>query len=154
MYWGLFFIYGYILYSDPRLLDHVRRGVKASVLWIILSAAALIAVALLTLLSIGQISNIDKVGSLPAPGIAALIYISLCLNSWAFMVLTACSSSREYRSKPTAAIWPLCSAPSRLPAPRISRSFIATAMPDPRSVFAAIVASRSCAVSVSGFSGG
>ena len=49
---------------------------------------------------------------------------------------------------------PDCSPPSRLPAPRISRSFIATAMPAPRSVFCAIVASRSCAVSVSGFSGG
>ena len=49
---------------------------------------------------------------------------------------------------------PDCSPPSRLPAPRISRSFIATAMPAPRSECWAIVASRSCAVSVSGFSGG
>jgi hypothetical protein len=87
VYWGLFFIYGYILYSDPRLLERVRRGVTASVVWIVLSIAALIAVAVLTLLSIGQISNIDKIGTLPTIGITALIYISLCLNSWGFMVL-------------------------------------------------------------------
>ena len=49
---------------------------------------------------------------------------------------------------------PDCSPPSRLPAPRISRSFIATAIPAPRSACCAMVASRSCAVSVSGFSGG
>ena len=36
-----------------------------------------------------------------------------------------------YRSKPTAATCPDCSPPSRLPAPRISRSFIAMCMPAP-----------------------
>jgi glucans biosynthesis protein C len=87
VYWGLFFVYGYILYSDPRLLECVRRGVTASVVWIVLSIVALSAVAVLTLLSIGQISNIDKIGTLPTIGITALIYISLCLNSWGFMVL-------------------------------------------------------------------
>ncbi|HTP10583.1 MAG TPA: acyltransferase family protein, partial [Anaerolineae bacterium] len=87
VYWGLFFIYGYILYSDPRLLDRVRRSIKASTLWIVLSVITLIMTALLTLLSIGQISNIDKVGILPSVGLSVLIYVSLCLNSWAFMVL-------------------------------------------------------------------
>ena len=43
-------------------------------------------------------------------------------------------------------MWPDCSPPSRLPAPRISRSFIATYMPAPSSVCWAMVASRSCAV--------
>jgi glucans biosynthesis protein C len=87
VYWGLFFVYGYILYSDPRLLDHVRRGLKGSVLWIILSVLGLFAIALSTLLSIGQISNIDTVGRQPSLGLGLLIYICLCMNSWAFMVL-------------------------------------------------------------------
>ena len=47
-------------------------------------------------------------------------------------------------------MWPDCSPPSRLPAPRISRSFIATYMPAPSSVCWAMVASRSWACSVSG----
>ena len=34
---------------------------------------------------------------------------------------------------PTAAMWPLCSGPSRLPAPRISRSRAATRKPAPNS---------------------
>src|SRR5918994_1309379 len=38
---------------------------------------------------------------------------------------TASSRRRRYISKPTAAMWPDCSAPRRLPAPRISRSRIA-----------------------------
>ena len=40
----------------------------------------------------------------------------------AFCVSTASASIREYRSNPTAAMCPDCSAPSMLPAPRISRS--------------------------------
>jgi hypothetical protein len=87
VYWGLFFVYGYILYSDPRLLERVRRSVKPSVLWIVMSFVVLIAVALLTLLSVGQVSNIGKVGLLPTVGISILIYVSLCVNSWAFMIL-------------------------------------------------------------------
>ena len=87
VYWGLFFVYGYILYSDPRLLERVRRSIKGSVLWIFLSIVALVAVALLTLLSIGLISNIDNIGLLPSVGISVLVYVSLCINSWAFMVL-------------------------------------------------------------------
>src|SRR2546425_1215222 len=35
---------------------------------------------------------------------------------------TASVTSWQYRSKPTAAMWPDCSAPSMLPAPRISRA--------------------------------
>ena len=87
VYWGLFFVYGYILYSDPRLLERVRRSTKAGVLWIVLSVVALVAVALLTLLSIGQISNLNQVGQLPTIGISIVIYLILCLNSWAFMIL-------------------------------------------------------------------
>jgi hypothetical protein len=87
VYWGLFFVYGYILYSDQRLLDRARRSLTASTLWIVLSGIALIVTALLTLLSLGQISNIDKVGALPGVGFTILIYVGLCVNSWAFMVL-------------------------------------------------------------------
>ena len=67
---------------------------------------------------------------------------------------TASPTIRTYRSKPTPSMCPDCSPPSRFPAPRISRSFIATHMPAPSSVCWAMVASRSCAVSVSGFSAG
>src|SRR6267154_1628231 len=42
---------------------------------------------------------------------------------------TASPIMRTYRSNPTPAMCPDCSPPSRLPAPRISRSFIATNMP-------------------------
>ncbi|SKU98912.1 Uncharacterised protein [Mycobacteroides abscessus subsp. abscessus] len=66
---------------------------------------------------------------------------------------TASPTRRTYRSKPTPATCPDCSTPSTLPAPRISRSFMATAMPAPRSLFCAIVESLSYAVSVSGTSG-
>ena len=65
VYWGLFFVYGYILYSDPRLLERVRRSTKAGVLWIVLSVVALVVVALATLLSIGQISNLNRSASCP-----------------------------------------------------------------------------------------
>ena len=47
-----------------------------------------------------------------------------------------------YISKPTASMWPLCSPPSRLPAPRISRSSAATRNPLPRSLNSRIAASR------------
>src|SRR4028119_924332 len=47
---------------------------------------------------------------------------------------------------------PDCSPPSRLPAPRISRSFIAIAMPPPRSECCASVATRAWAVAASGLS--
>jgi hypothetical protein len=87
VYWGLFFVYGYILYSDPRLLERVRRSTRAGVLWIVVSVVALVAVALLTLLSIGQISNLNQVGQLPTVGISIVIFLILCLNSWAFMIL-------------------------------------------------------------------
>ena len=71
-----------------------------------------------------------------------------------FSSLTASPIIRTYRSNPTPAMCPDCSPPSRLPAPRISRSFMATYMPAPTSVCWATVASRSCAVSVSERSGG
>ena len=57
-------------------------------------------------------------------------------------------------SKPTASIWPLCSPPSRLPAPRISRSSAATRKPLPRSLNSRIAASRFLATGESESSGG
>ena len=47
---------------------------------------------------------------------------------------TASSSICMYSSNPSAATWPDCSSPSRLPAPRISRSRIAILKPAPSSV--------------------
>ena len=51
-----------------------------------------------------------------------------------------------YSSKPSAATWPDCSSPSRLPAPRSSRSRIAIWKPEPSSVKSDSAASR-CAAS-------
>ena len=51
----------------------------------------------------------------------------------AFSSSTASASIRVYRSKPTAAMWPCCSAPRMLPAPRISRSASAIWNPAPSS---------------------
>ena len=87
VYWGIFFVYGYILYSDPRLLEHVRRSLKASALWIFLTIAALAAVALITLLSVLQVTSLTEVSQLPGAGLSYLLKAILCLNSWAFMVL-------------------------------------------------------------------
>ena len=80
VYWGIFFIYGYILYSDPRLLEHVRRSLKASVLWIVLTIAGLAAVALITLLSVLQVTSLTEVSQLPGAGISYLLKVVLCLN--------------------------------------------------------------------------
>ena len=55
---------------------------------------------------------------------------------------TASSSSFIYISKPTVIMCPLCSAPSTLPAPRISRSRIAIFSPEPNSVNSLMVISR------------
>ena len=55
---------------------------------------------------------------------------------------TVSSSSFMYISKPTESMWPLCSPPRRLPAPRISRSSAATRKPLPRSLNSRIAASR------------
>src|SRR5271165_4286336 len=58
---------------------------------------------------------------------------------------TASSSICMYSSKPSAATWPDCSSPSRLPAPRSSRSRIAIWKPEPSSVKSESAASR-CAL--------
>src|SRR6266516_11609 len=63
--------------------------------------------------------------------------------------LAASASISTYSSKPRAATWPDCSSPSRLPAPRISRSRIAIAKPAPSSVLSASVARRARASGVS-----
>mmetsp|Transcript_11449 Transcript_11449/g.26859 ORF Transcript_11449/g.26859 Transcript_11449/m.26859 type:complete len:345 (-) Transcript_11449:3032-4066(-) len=53
-----------------------------------------------------------------------------------------------YRSNPTRAAMPLCSVPSRLPAPRISRSRFATSNPLPSSCRSAMACSRCALCSV------
>ena len=62
---------------------------------------------------------------------------------------TASWSILQYRSYPTASMWPLCSAPSRFPAPRISRSRMAILNPLPRSEYSRMAASRFSATSLS-----
>ena len=52
------------------------------------------------------------------------------------------ASELEFQSKPTVIMCPLCSAPSTLPAPRISRSRIAIFSPEPNSVNSLMVISR------------
>ena len=66
-----------------------------------------------------------------------------------FISATDSARSRQYVSNPTAAMCPCCSAPSRLPAPRISRSRIAIWKPLPSDWCWLIAARRSCASSVS-----
>ena len=51
-----------------------------------------------------------------------------------FRSATARSIIWQYISKPTASMWPCCSPPSRLPAPRSSRSSAAIRKPAPRSL--------------------
>src|SRR6478609_3614871 len=48
-----------------------------------------------------------------------------------FSAITASSSIDWYNSKPTSLIWPDCSSPSRLPAPLMSRSWLASMKPAP-----------------------
>ncbi len=71
-----------------------------------------------------------------------------------FISATDSAKIRQYVSNPTDAMWPCCSAPSRLPAPRISRSRSAIWNPLPSDWCLLIVASRSCASSVSSRDGG
>ncbi len=59
-----------------------------------------------------------------------------------------------YISNPTAAMWPLCSPPRRLPAPRISRSIAAIRNPEPSSVNSCKAFSRRRAMSVRAFFAG
>ena len=53
-----------------------------------------------------------------------------------------------YSSNPTSLMWPDCSSPSRLPAPRMSRSWLASWKPAPRLSRSASTCSRFCAASV------
>src|ERR1700733_7700796 len=57
--------------------------------------------------------------------------VARCGCSSPFSSLTACSSMLVYISNPTASMWPLCSPPSILPAPRSSRSSAAILKPAP-----------------------
>ena len=68
--------------------------------------------------------------------------------------VTASPTSRMYRSNPTPAMCPLCSAPRIDPRRGSPGPSSPPPCPAPRSEFCAMVASRSCAVSVSGFSPG
>ena len=61
--------------------------------------------------------------------------------------------SFEYNSYPTLPMCPCCSAPSTLPAPRISKSRIASLYPEPSSVNSIIAFNRAEAFSDITFSG-
>ena len=93
-------------------------------------------------------------GTLLTAGVALVIGVPIAVATALFLTELCPPRARTYRSKPTPAMCPDCSPPSRFPAPRISRSFSATYIPAPISVCRATVASRSCAVSVSGLSCG
>ena len=67
------------------------------------------------------------------------------LNSSCFNSCTASSRIRVYASNPIFSMKPLCSAPRRFPAPRISRSRMARLNPDPSSVNSSTACSR-CSV--------
>ena len=64
------------------------------------------------------------------------------LNSSSFNSRIASSSSLWYVSNPKSVMNPLCSAPSRFPAPRISKSRMAILKPSPKSENSSSVCSR------------
>src|SRR5881398_3442242 len=51
---------------------------------------------------------------------------------------TACSSMSRYKDSPISVTWPLCCSPSSSPAPRISRSWVASTNPAPSSSIGSI----------------
>ena len=67
-------------------------------------------------------------------------------------LLTASLSILQYKSYPTASICPCCLAPSRLPAPRISKSRMEMRKPEPKSVNSLMAAKRFSATSLSSLS--
>ncbi|CAH0316027.1 hypothetical protein SRABI106_04199 [Rahnella aquatilis] len=71
-----------------------------------------------------------------------------------FNASTAFSSNSIYSEKPILVIWPLWPSPSSSPAPRISRSCVASAKPAPRSSSEAMASRRLCASADMAFGGG
>ena len=86
-YWGMFFVFGYIIYSDARLIERVRRAWKAGVLWIVLTALGLISVGLYTLLNVGSLFQLTEATVTHLGSLYLLVVLLIVVNSWAFMIL-------------------------------------------------------------------
>lgn len=86
-YWGMFFVFGYIIYSDPRLIERTRRAWKAALLWIVLTLVGLVLVALYTLLNFEELMQLPNATLLHMGSGYLLVNLLLVTNSWAFIVL-------------------------------------------------------------------
>ena len=86
-FWGMFFVFGYIIYSDPRLIERVRRAWKASLLWICLTFAGLLALGIYTLLNVGTLFQLTDANVMQLGNLYLLVNLFIATNSWAFMIL-------------------------------------------------------------------
>jgi hypothetical protein len=86
-YWGMFFVFGYILYSDQRLIQRTRRAWKAALLWIAITLVGLVLLALYTLLNFEEIMQLSNATMMQLGSGYLLVNLLLVTNSWAFMIL-------------------------------------------------------------------
>jgi glucan biosynthesis protein C len=86
-FWGMFFVFGYIIYSDQRLIELTRRAWKAALLWIVLTLAGLILLALYTLLNLEDLMQLSNATVLRLGSGYLLVNLLLATNSWAFIIL-------------------------------------------------------------------
>ncbi len=86
-FWGMFYVFGYILYSDPRLIERVRRAWKACVLWIVLTLAGLLALGVYTLLNVGMLFQLPAADATQLGNLYLPVNLLIAINSWAFVLL-------------------------------------------------------------------
>ena len=93
-FWGMFFVFGYIIYSDPRLIERARRAWKASLLWIFLTFVGLLGLGLYTLLNVGMLFQLADANVTQLGDLYLLVNLFIATNSWAFMILFLALGSR------------------------------------------------------------
>jgi hypothetical protein len=86
-FWGMFFVFGYIIYSDPRLIERTRRAWKAALLWIVLTLAGLLLLALYTLLNLEELLQLTNATLMQLGSGYLAVNLLIATNSWAFMIL-------------------------------------------------------------------
>jgi|GEM_PF-66403 len=86
-YWGTFFVFGYIIYSDPRLIERTRRAWKAALLWIVITLAGLVLLAFYTLLNLEDLLQLTNATMMKLGSGYLLVNLLIATNSWAFMIL-------------------------------------------------------------------
>jgi hypothetical protein len=86
-FWGMFFVFGYIIYSDPRLVERVRGAWKAAVVWIVVTLASLVLVGFYTLLNFEDLMQLTNATLIQLGSGFLIVNLLLVTNSWAFMIL-------------------------------------------------------------------